>query len=104
MDSSSDAAAALDALAELNKQLQIYHLVAFWLEALLYGIYLTLFASTIHIISKKSALDQFASRLFLLAICAMMVLITVHCGKFASHLIRFFLLILIFSQHCVQDG
>lgn len=80
MDSGPDAA-ALEALTELNKQLQIYHLVAFWLEALVYGIYITLFASTVHIMSKKRALDQFASRFFLLVICIMMILITIHCGS-----------------------
>ncbi|KAG2008348.1 hypothetical protein CC2G_013787 [Coprinopsis cinerea AmutBmut pab1-1] len=76
------------ALAALNQQYQIYYLAACWTEGIVYGIYLTLFVWTVRIMTQKRALDQTASRIFLVGVLVMFVLITIHVGSVGYKLIR----------------
>lgn len=57
---------------------KIYYLVAFWLEATLYGLYFSLFVVALSIMLKRQALDTTSSRVFLSGIVLMFALITVH--------------------------
>ncbi|TFK28529.1 hypothetical protein FA15DRAFT_685307 [Coprinopsis marcescibilis] len=80
--------ATLAALEELNKTYQVYFLAAFWVEAVVYGIYLSLFISAIRIMTKKRSLDHFASRVFLSGIIIMFILISIHNASIIYKMIR----------------
>lgn len=59
-------------------QFKIYFLVAFWLEATIYGLYFSLFVVALSIMLKRQALDTHSSRIFLSGVILMFAMITFH--------------------------
>ncbi|TEB26104.1 hypothetical protein FA13DRAFT_1737760 [Coprinellus micaceus] len=59
-------------------QFKMYYLVAFWLEATIYGLYVSLFVVALNIMLRRQALDTTSSRVFLTGITLMFVVITFH--------------------------
>ncbi|TFK22698.1 hypothetical protein FA15DRAFT_657300 [Coprinopsis marcescibilis] len=62
------------------------YLIALWLEALLYGVYIPLFGATLYIMLRKKTSDRFASRVFLIGVITSFILISLHNGICAYRL------------------
>ncbi|RXW19533.1 hypothetical protein EST38_g6318 [Candolleomyces aberdarensis] len=86
--------AALEAqLAELNRMYQIFYPVAFWVEAIVYGLYTSLFIATCRIMIKKRPAETVASRIFLVVSVLIFILASIHNITSISRLIRAYALL-----------
>lgn len=81
-------------LADLNKKYQMYYPVAFWVEAIIYGLYVSMFISTCRIMLKKKPAETVASRVFLVVSIMIFILATIHNVTSISRLIRAYSLLL----------
>ncbi|KAF5330014.1 hypothetical protein D9611_010498 [Ephemerocybe angulata] len=80
--------------AELSRQYQIYYPVAFWVEAIIYGLYCSMFISTMRIMLRKRPVETVASRIFLVVSIMIFILATFHNITSISRLIRAYALLL----------
>ncbi|TFK18218.1 hypothetical protein FA15DRAFT_710057 [Coprinopsis marcescibilis] len=70
----------LDASLTSLKHEQVYMVIAFFLEAIVYGIYFVLFIGAVHIMSKDRSRDNVTSRVFFFSMIFMFILTTVFTG------------------------
>ncbi|KAH6874495.1 hypothetical protein BKA70DRAFT_1412836 [Coprinopsis sp. MPI-PUGE-AT-0042] len=65
-------------ITEADVQLRVINLLAVWLEALLYGVYLCLFIAASPMLVRRSTLKIFSSAVFVMGNILMFVLISIH--------------------------
>ncbi|TFK20019.1 hypothetical protein FA15DRAFT_625959 [Coprinopsis marcescibilis] len=65
-------------LTEQQFQHKIYYLVSFWLEAMLYGLYLALFIAALNIMLRGRSKNRASTKVFLVGIIVMFVIISFH--------------------------
>ncbi|KAJ2918745.1 hypothetical protein MD484_g1657, partial [Candolleomyces efflorescens] len=61
-----------------TKRYRSYYIVAFWIEAVLYGLYFFLFCLAVSIMRNNTSPSSFSSNLFMFAVVIMFILITLH--------------------------
>ncbi|KAJ2921391.1 hypothetical protein H1R20_g15706, partial [Candolleomyces eurysporus] len=61
-----------------TKKYRSYYIVAFWVEAILYGLYFFLFCLAVSIMRNSNSPSSFSSRLFMSAVVIMFILISLH--------------------------
>ncbi|KAF6747661.1 hypothetical protein DFP72DRAFT_1016088 [Ephemerocybe angulata] len=67
---------------------QVYYPIAIWIEAVVYGLYTYMFVKTCMIMLKKRAVENFASKVFLVSTTSMFILTTIHCATSLYRLVR----------------
>ncbi|TFK18033.1 hypothetical protein FA15DRAFT_683390 [Coprinopsis marcescibilis] len=67
-----------NAYAEQQFEYRVYYLLCFWVESLLYGIYLCVFIAAMNIMLRKRAHNTTSSKVFLIGVVSLFVLITIH--------------------------